>query len=236
MADETPIPPQAVRFPVKNAVAPLTLRRRSRVEGGPSPLALSEASAEARRSINAIVSATRTPWGDAATLSSHQVAGLESSLRQLETRLEERERAVEEREAWLAERERDLAEMEALLDARSKVMDAARRATTSHPQANISVSAEEKAALEALKVELDRHEASLQEQKAALVERERFVEENEAKLFEKMMSQQEQETLLEQKKEELAAREKRLANLTSADPGATPQAETPARKFDEFNE
>ena len=241
MSAEFDPPSPAPKLPVKNLAAhALALPRRpAALAGTRSPLGLSEASVEARRSIDAIVSVTRTPWDGARALNPDQATELEASLRSLETRLEERERAVEELEAALAERHRDLAEMEALLIAREKVLDAARRAGATVPRLGAAVSAEEKAALAALKAELDRQEASLKEQKSALAERERFVNETEAKLFDKMMQQQEQETEIEQKLEEIGLREKRLRNGAAA---ANPQAAIdaggaePAKKFDEFNE
>ena len=128
MPAESNPPAPAPKFPVKNTLA--LPRRLTTRAGARSPLELSEASAEARRSIEAIVSATRTPWTGATPLNPEQAAELETSLRLLATRLDERERAVEELEAILADRQRDLAEMEALLIAREKVLYAARRATT----------------------------------------------------------------------------------------------------------
>ena len=110
---DAPGPPTPIKFPVKSiTTAPaLSLRRR-----GASPIELSAASAEARKQIAQIVSATRTPWGGEPTqLNNEQVSALERSLRALEQRLEERERAVEETETKQTERERDLAEAEALL-------------------------------------------------------------------------------------------------------------------------
>ena len=241
MPAESNPPAPSPKSPVKNLVGQaLTLPRRPSAMGGTrSPFELSEASVEARRSIDAIVSATRKPWAGATPLNPDQATELETSLRLLETRLEERERAVEELAATLADRQRDLAEMEALLVAREKVLEAARRAVAAAPRPGAAVSAEEKAALEALKAELDRQEVSLKEQKAALAERERFINETEAKLFDKMMQQQEQETEIEQKLEELNSREKSLRDRAAvADPpaAAVAQAAGPAKKFDEFNE
>ena len=239
-ADSNP-PAPAPKFAPKNPEGQtLALPRRpAALAGTRSPLGLSEASVEARRSIDAIVSVTRTPGEGATALNPDQATELEASLRSLETRLEERERAAEELEAALADRHRDLAEMEALLIAREKVLEAARRAGATVPRPDAAVSAEEKAALEVLKAELDRQEASLKEQKAALAERERFVNETEAKLFDKMMQQQEQETEIEQKLEEIGSREKRLRDRDAVvDPQAAAAAQQagPAKKFDEFNE
>src|SRR4051812_41739532 len=118
---ENPTP--AIKFPVRPAAgaAPsLSLRRRS-VSGTRGPFAISEASAAARESIKALVSATRAPFGPGAQADVSHVAELEKSLRQLELTLAERERLVEENEARLNDRERDLAEMEALLMAREKL-------------------------------------------------------------------------------------------------------------------
>ena len=229
------------KFLLKNPPGPvLALPRRTTAGAGiRPPLELSEASVEARRSIQAIVSVTRPPAGGATTLDSKQATELEASLRLLEARLEERERAVEALEATLADRERDLAEMEALSIAREEVLAAARRAAAKVRRPRAPVSAAEKAALEALKAELDRQETSLKEQKAALAERERFVNETEAKLFEKMMQQQEQETEIEQKLEEIGSREKRLRHPEAVvDPqtAAAAKAANFPKKFDEFNE
>ena len=237
MPAESNPPAPAPKFPVGNlADRRLALPRRpTGVAGIRPPFGLSAASAEARRSIDAIVSATRTPPVGAMPLTPDQSTELEASLRSLATRLEERERAVGERETTLADRQRDLAEMEALLIAREKVLEAARRAVAVVPRPSVAVSAEEKAALEALKAELDRQEASLKEQKAALVERERFVNETEAKLFDKMMQQQEQETEIEQKLEEIGLREKRRQDREAAADAPATAAE-PAKKFDEFSE
>lgn len=203
----------------------MTLRRR---------LQPSEGSAEARKSINAIMAATRAPWGELRALDSKQVSELEKALRQLEGKLDEREHAMEEILARLAERERALAETETLLAAREKVILAAGR-TGGAP----AISKEEQTALELLKEELERQAESLKEQKAALKERELFVQENEAKLFDKMQAQQEREVELEQKADDLRAREKRLREREAAsDPAvaAALKAEKDARKFDEFNE
>jgi DNA repair exonuclease SbcCD ATPase subunit len=233
-SDPPSLPP---KFPLKHPAGPILALPRRTAGGTRPPLELSEASAEARRTIKAIVSVTRPSGGEATTIDPKQASELEASLRMVEARLEERERAVEALEATLADRERDLAELEALSVAREKVLVAAQRAAADnrHPRAPISVA--EKAALEALKAEVDRQEIALREQKAALAERERFVNETEAKLFEKMMQQQEQETEIEQKLEEIGSREKRLrAREAVPDPQAVAKAAEPARKFDEFNE
>jgi len=176
-----------------------------------------EGSAEARRSINAIMASTRAPWGELRPLDSQQVGELQKALHQLEAKLDEREHAMEEIVARLAERERELAETEALLGAREQVIVAARR-TAASP----SLSQEEQSALEQLKAELERQEASLKEQKAALKERETFVQENEVKLFDKMQAQQEREVELEQKTDDLRA-------LKSACGNAKPPSIRPRR-------
>ena len=165
-ASRSPLPPGRIRFPPPPAPEKaLSLRRR---------LEPSEGSAEARKSINAIMAATRAPWGELRPMDSQQVGELQKALRQLEIKLDEREHAMEEIVARLAERERELAETEALLTAREKVIVAAGRMT-----AGSSLSKEEQSALEQLKAELEKQEASLKEQKAAFKERELFIQENE---------------------------------------------------------
>jgi chromosome segregation ATPase len=189
-----------VKFPAKPAgIKPLVLPRRV------SPLQraqeASQATAEARRSIDAIMSQSRTPWGGKATLSSSQVEGLEKALRALESKVAEREMALAEAENKLAERDRVLAETEALLQAREKVIDAMRKQPAA--ATGSAVNPEELEALSKLKEELDRQEASLKEQRQAQKEREEFLEQSEASLFQKMQDQQEKETELEQKSEDL---------------------------------
>ena len=193
-------PPGSVKFPAKPAgIKPLVLPRRV------SPLQraqeASQATAEARRSIDAIMSQSRTPWGGKPTLSSSQVEGLEKALRALETKVAEREMALAEAENKLAERDRALAETEALLQAREKVIDAMRKQPVA--AAGSVVNPEELEALSKLKEELDRQEVSMKEQRQAQKEREEFLEQSEASLFEKMQAQQEKETELEQKSEDL---------------------------------
>jgi chromosome segregation ATPase len=203
------------------------LRRRLALEP-------SAESAAARKSINAIMAATRTPWGEVRTLTAQQVGELQRALRQLEGKLEEREHAVGDLAAKLADRERELAEIEALLVAREKVIAAASKGAQAP-----AASKEERAALQQLKGELERQEISVKEQKAALKERDAFIEENEARLFEKMQQQQEREAELEQKLEDLRAMEKRLKEREAAvDPvaAAALKAERAAHKLDEFKE
>lgn len=159
------------------------------------------ATAEARKSIGAIMSQSRPPWGGKPTLSGSQVEELEKALRALEAKVGEREMALADAENKLAERDRALAETEALLQAREKVIDAMRKQQPAHESS--SVNPEEFAALGKLKEELDKQEASIKEQRLALKEREEFLEQSEAALFEKMQAQQEQETELEQKAEDI---------------------------------
>lgn len=176
-----------------------------------------QATAEARRSIGAIISQSRPPWGGKPVLSGSQVEELEKALRALEAKVGEREMALADAENKLAERDRALAETEALLQAREKVIDAMRKQAT--PQGATSANPEEMAALGKLKEELDRQEASLKEQRAAIKEREEFLEQSEASLFEKMQAQQEKETELEQKSEDLKKAMQR-AGLLKEEPKA----------------
>jgi septal ring factor EnvC (AmiA/AmiB activator) len=190
-----------MKSPVKpvGGLKPLVLPRRV------SPLQraqeATQATAEARKSIGAIISQSRPPWGGKPVLSGSQVDELEKALRALEAKVGEREMALADMENKLAERDRALAETEALLQAREKVIDAMRKQPA--PQVAAAVNPEEMAALAKLKEELDRQEASMKEQRAALKEREEFLEQSEAALFEKMQAQQEKETELEQKAEDL---------------------------------
>ena len=193
-------PGGAVKFPAKpgGGLKPLVLPRRA------SPLQraqeATQATAEARKSIGAIMSQSRPPWGGKPMLSGSQVEELEKALRALEAKVGEREMALAEAETKLAERDRALAETEALLQAREKVIDAMRK----QPVAQVGAgNPEELAALGKLKEELDRQEASMKEQRAAIKEREEFLEQSEAALFEKMQAQQEQETEIEQQREDL---------------------------------
>ena len=178
---------------------------------GPKPLILprrvsplqraqeaSQASAEARRSIGAIISQSRTPWSGESKLSSSQVEELNKTIRQLEAKVAEREMLLAEAEGKLADRERELAEAEALLQARANVLAAAEKT----PAAG-TASREQLEAMQKLKEQLDRQEKTVQEQRQALKEREEFIEASEAALFEKMQSQQEKETELEQKEEDI---------------------------------
>src|ERR1019366_3520140 len=145
---QKPMPdPSNIRFPVKRpesgSLGNLSLRRPRSTTN--SPFTVSAATAAARESIRAIVTATKPPMGGRA-VEDARIFELERSLRQLELKLAERERNVQEREARLREYERELAEAEALLAAREQLVAASRKAA---PVA-AHVSPEEKAALEAL--------------------------------------------------------------------------------------
>jgi DNA repair exonuclease SbcCD ATPase subunit len=162
----------------------------------------SQATAAARKSIDAIMSSSRSPWGGkAASLSGLQVEELEKALRALEAKASEREMALAEAENKLAERDRALAETEALLQAREKVIEAMR--TQPAAESGAAVNPAEIEALRKLKEELDRQEASIKELRQQQQEREDFLNQSEASLFEKMQAQQEKETELEQKEEDL---------------------------------
>lgn len=208
-------PPGGVKFPAKpsgGGIKPLVLPRRA------SPLQraqeASQATAAARKSIDAIMSSSRAPWGGKATLSGSQVEELEKALRALEAKVGEREMALAEAENKLAERDRALAETEALLQAREKVIDAMRKQPG--PDAG-AVNPAEMEALGKLKEELDRQEANIKEQRQSLQEREDFLNQSEAALFEKMQAQQEKETELEQKAEDLK-RAMQKAGMAPAEP------------------
>lgn len=242
---ETTLPPAApapapkpvalklpIRFPARRPDGPTLALPRRRLSDPDKAQALADASDEARRSIDRIVSVTKTPWGGPVSLSSDQVAKMEKALRDLEAKLAEREHLVMELEGKLAEKERDLAEAEALIHARERVLEAAKHSASLSASPDAPISDAERAALEALRDELDRREKSIAEQRAVIAERERFLDDNETKLFEKMQAQQELETELDQKAEVLAAKEARL----NAKSGEAPAAQTPAKKWDEFNQ
>lgn len=215
--------PAPIRFPAP--VPKLVIARRRVITR--SPFEVSDASAAARESIKAIVSATRVPFGSGVPVPPPpQVAELERSLRQLELTLADRERLIAETEARLADQERDLAEGEALLQAREKLLLAARRPV----QVQATISPEEKAALEQLRAELERQEATLREAKLVVREREQFLDESESKLFEKVQAQQEKEIELEQREEDLRARERRFREREAA---VDPQAAAKLRAEDE---
>src|SRR5882724_5878760 len=144
-----PAPVPAGKLPTGEPA--LALRRRG-TGGTRSPFELAQASAEARKQIASVVSATRSPFGGPTQLSTSQAGTLERSLRELEMKLVEREHAMEELENRLTERERDIAEAEALLVAREALVNAARQ----NAPAKAAVSKEEQEALEQLKAQLDR--------------------------------------------------------------------------------
>ena len=202
--------PSNIRFPVKRTESAGNLSLRRNRSDTNLPFSVSEATAQARESIRAIVSATRPPVGVRRGGDDARIADLERSLRQLELKLAERERVVQEREARLKEFERELAEAEALLAAREQLVAASRKSTPAH------VSPEEKAALEGLRAELERQEAVLKEAQNALREREQFMEESETRLFEKVQSQQEREIELDQKEEELKVKLRKYRETEAA--------------------
>lgn len=171
----------------------------------------SEATAAARKSIDAIISSSRAPWGGKQVLSGSQVEELEKGIRALETKSAEREMALTDLENKLAEKDRMLAETEALLRAREKVIDAMRKQPAVAEAAVVNPA--EMEALKKLKEELDRQEASLREQRQAQQEREDFLSQSEAALFEKMQAQQEKETELEQQQDELKKLARQLGVL-----------------------
>jgi DNA repair exonuclease SbcCD ATPase subunit len=179
----------------------------------------SQATSAARKSIGAILQ-SRPPWGGQPdALSNSQVEELEKNLRVLETKVGEQEMALADAQNKLADAERALAETEALLAARDKVIAAIRRdSQTVPPMPGFApVVVEEMSALQKLKEELDRQEASLKEQRAAIRERELFLDQSEASLFEKMQAHQEMETELEQKAEDVK-RAMLRAGLIKAEP------------------
>jgi DNA repair exonuclease SbcCD ATPase subunit len=199
------------------------------------PMEISEASVAARQSIQAIVTATRSPFGIPVRLGDTQIADLERSMRGLELKLAERERMIGETEKRLAERERELYELEALLLAREKLLAASRQHAPAAP-----ISAEEKAALVQLRDELERQQTSLAEARQGIRDREQFLDESEAKLFEKVQSQQEKEIQLDQKADDTRSRERRLREAEArVDPAAAAalKAEDDAASVrDELNE
>jgi hypothetical protein len=230
--------PGPIKFPKprpKDTAIPLVLPRRRTVSDQTSSEAL-DASMAARESINAIVSATHSPFGEGSVPSADKLIELERTLRQLERTLAERERVIAESEARLVERERDVAEAEALLLAREH-LDAASRQPVA---AAVSGTPEERAALEELRAELARQEASLLEAKHVVRDREKFLDEAETKLFEKVQAQQDKENELEQREEDLRARQRRLREKEAQfDPqvaAALKAEDEAARKRDEFNE
>jgi len=221
---------QVIRFPTRAGGPTLALpRRRSPSLASEASQALVAASEETRRSFEKLVNSTRSPWGNTPEIAQAKVDEMQRLMLDLEAKLKEREHLIAELESKLAERERDLAEAEALLNAREKVMEAAKRAA--NRGGGQPISDEERAALQALKDELDRQEASLREQKAIVAEREQFLEDNENKLFSKMQEHQEREMQLEQMAEELNLREEKITGKPR--PAPKPKA---AEEMDEFRE
>ncbi len=206
-ANRTPNGP--VRFPARRlGDAPLVLPRGrlsktvSRV--APPPTALDDASIP-------VVCAGSSEQGstEPAGAAPRSVAELERALRALEAKLEERERQIAEQESWVAERARELAETEALVSAREAMVAATRKSQNQAPQRR-GASLEEQIAIERVRTELDRREASLRETRNSLLEREKFLDQSEVRLFEKTQVQLEKETELEQWEEELNRRERRV--------------------------
>ena len=228
--------PLSIKFPPRpETEKPLVLpRRRLR-----SAAEASEAAVETQKTLTAIRTVTRHPWGDLLNQDTEKVLELERSLKQLAAKLEERERSLQDFETRLAERERDMAETSTLLQAREQLLAAEKGKAI--PEAGARpLSSAEQAALEKLKAEVERQQAMLQEQRQALREREAFLDESETKLFQKVQDQQEKETELEQREEDLRKRERRLREREAVhDPkvAAALEAEkAAAKKFDEFND
>ncbi len=229
--------PGPIKFPVpRPPVQQPTLSLRRRTTPARDPFGVSEASAAARESIRAIVSATRPPFGGSSEGEVARILELERTLRQLELTLAERERIVGESEARLSDHERDLAEVEALLEVREKMLSASRHSDAGGDM----ISPEEKEALKLVRAELERQELSLKETRESMREREQFLDASEEKLFEKVQSQQEKEIELEQREEDLRARERRLREREAAlDPEAAAKLKAEdeaAKKRDEFRE
>ena len=232
MSDPKPAP---IKFPPRpEADRPLVLpRRRLRTS-----VEVSEAAAETQKTLTAIRTATRNPWGEILNADAGKILELERSLKQLAAKLEERERSLEDFETRLAERERDLAEAETLLKARESLLEA--KSHSGGGADDRPLTDAERTALEKLKAEVERQQASLQEQRQAMREREAFLDESETKLFQKVQEQQEKETELEQRDEDLRRRERKLREkeaLTDPKVAAELEAEkAAAKKYDEFNE
>ncbi len=116
----------------------------------------------------------------------------------------------------------------------------ASRSGSRPPMGSAPMAPEERAALEALRAELARQEASLQEAKQAVRDREAFLNESEARLFEKVQSQQEKENELEQREEDLQTRLRLVLELEAKhDPVAAAALKSEiesSRRRDEFNE
>jgi chromosome segregation ATPase len=203
----------ALKLGGSGGLKPLVLPRRV------SPLQrvqeASQATAVARKSIDAILSQSRSPWGGGESrLNNSQIEELQKTIHMLEGKLAERELSLTEAENKLIDRERALAEAEALLRARAEVVAAAQK----QGEVGVAMSREQEEALRKLKDELDRQEQSIQEQRAAIKEREDFLEQSEMALFGKMQAQQEKETELEQKEEDLKRLARQAAGILKAEP------------------
>ncbi len=163
-----------------------------------------QATAEARRSIGAIISHTRTPWGDVGLLSRSEVEELERVIRLLEVRLDGREPALAAAETKLLDKSRDLAEAESLLKARQELLTALKgQPAPAEGSSTCTFSAEENEALQKFKLELERQADSLTEAREGLKSREEFIERSEAALMEKLQAQQVREIELDQREENL---------------------------------
>lgn len=231
------LPPVVIKFPPKPATEKELVLPRRRMR---SPFEVAETTAETQKAIEAIRTATRNPWSEGPAGASNPLPELEKSLKQLAAKLEERERFLQDMENRLADRDRSQAEMETLLKARESLVEAARQKQAGKGEVR-NLSNEEQAALEKLKVEVERQQLLLQQQREDMREREAFLDESETKLFEKVQEQQEKETELEQREDDLRARERRLREREAAnDPqiAAALQAEKAAakKKQSEFNE
>lgn len=162
----------------------------------------------------------RTRLAAAQPVDTEAAAAAERLLRHREQALAERERIVADAEAQLAERTRDLDELDALLRAREALL-ASTRLRDSGKRGTVTL--REAEALHQLKEELDRQEATLRDARVAVREREKFLEDSETRLFAKVQEQQEKETELEQREEDLRAREVAVAKSLP-------------RPYDEFRE
>jgi hypothetical protein len=227
--------PGPIKFPLRRDTLPPLILPRRRFVAGRAATNVMDATAAARESIQAIVAATRSPFGAGPDLSLENVLELERTLRVLERSLAERERVIADTESRLAERERDTAEAEALLLAREHL-----NAATRQTGADGTGSPEELAAFEKVKAELERQEANLLEAKQAVREREVFLDESETRLFEKVQAQQDKENELEQREEDLRIRMRRMRQHEAQyDPkaaAALKAEDEAAKKRDEFNE
>jgi hypothetical protein len=142
----------------------------------------------------------------------------------------ERERQIAETEARLADRARDLDELDALLRARESLIAATRLRDS---KSRLEISPREVAALNQLKEELEKQEASLREGREALRERELYLEQSENRLFAKVQEQQEKEMELEQREENLV---NRAIQGSQADLEQVASEGQPVRAYDEFRE